>query len=53
MEPRFLENLFARDLYGIAKLITYQSLDQIEKMKILRQLEKCHDGIKHNSLLNT
>jgi hypothetical protein len=42
MAPRFLENLFARDLYGIAKLITYQSLDQIENMKILRQLEKCH-----------
>jgi hypothetical protein len=42
MAPRFLENLFAPDLYGIAKLITSQSFDQIENMKMRRQLETWH-----------
>jgi len=42
MAPRFLENLFAPDLYGIAKLITSQSLEQIENTKTWRQLETWH-----------
>lgn len=46
MAPRFLENFFAPDLHGIAKLITYQSLDQIENMKVWSQIETWHRRCK-------
>ena len=42
MAPRFLENLFAPDLYCITKLITSKSLEQNEDVKIWRQLETRH-----------